>query len=69
MFVRKSISKLQWTADAGHASEINITGDYDINMVTIYMLQVTVDTPLADVSKMLDHDHFVIVTKVWQYCK
>ena len=27
------------------------------------------DTPLAVVSKMLDHDHFVIVTKGWQYCK
>ncbi|KAL5271025.1 hypothetical protein ACHWQZ_G001620 [Mnemiopsis leidyi] len=29
--------------------------------------KVTVDTPLAEVSKMLDHDHFVIVTKGWQY--
>jgi len=29
--------------------------------------KVTVDTPLSVVSKMLDHDHFVIVTKGWQY--
>jgi len=29
--------------------------------------KVSVDTSLAVVSKMLDHDHFVIVTKGWQY--
>merc|ERR1712012_701920 len=28
--------------------------------------KVSVDTPLIQVSKILDHDHFVIVTKGWQ---
>jgi len=29
--------------------------------------KVSVDCPLSTVSRMLDHDHFVIVTKSWQY--
>lgn len=43
-------------------------GHDPVNKVMYDQFQkVTVDTPLGVVSKMLDHDHFVIVTKGWQY--